>query len=734
MEQFDPSLGRILSTPALVLAADGSVEEVISAADLAQLLSAYNGTTVSVKDIADAQFDMRDRSTLSVSLRGREYIVDTVQPAVMRAHEAFSAAALYSPDGQWACFLKGDDLWIRNLAGVQERPLTRDGQPGWAYARQPDTFRSPAPVGLWSPDSKWFLTHRLDERSVPTSSFVQHSPAGGERPVLHSFKYPVPGDPLPIVTYVAIHIETGRAVCIDGFTTEATVASPFLMRRAWFSWNGRAAWFVRTDRHYKEAELVHIDLMTGTARVVVREVVPSGYLDLHPQIIGTPNVRTLDSSNEVVWFSDRDGWGHLYLYDADTGVLKNRITQGPWIVRDLIAVEESRREVVFLASGLDPDVDPARRSLCAISLDGSNFRVLQRCAGDVFVPAVEPSGLDQSRPSQPSYASPGLSPEGRYVIIRQGSVEQGNATELLDLLTRRAVPIASSRPVQSEIAPRHFQVMAADGVTPIHGVMFLPADFQETRHYPLIDYIYPGPQVTQKPQTFRSANATAALALAEIGFVTIMLDTRGIPGRNRALRQAGYGELLEPQLADHAAAIQQLCERHAFLDGDRVGMIGYSAGGAATARALFDYGDLFKVGVSICGSHDATQLSAFMSDKYRGYAEPREWTTQANGAAAHQLRGSLLLMSSDVDQNVHLSQTLRLVDALVRANKDFDLLIIPNEGHDMLLTSGYVQRRVWDYFVRHLLGEHPLTDFEIKYEAHEIARFEQMAWREQRQL
>lgn len=251
--------------------------------------------------------------------------------------------------------------------------------------------------------------------------------------------------------------------------------------------------------------------------------------------------------------------------------------------------------------------------------------------------------------------------------------------------------------------------------------MFLPPDFDHGRCYPLIDCIYPGPQAIWQPQSFTSYHAALARQFAELGFVTVMFDTRGVPSRSRAFHQAGYGELLEPQLADHCAVMRQLWERHAFIDKNRIGIVGASAGGAAAARAMFDYGDTFKVGVSVCGNHDASVGGAGWSDKYRGPGARDAWIQQSNCSVAHKLEGKLLLIASDMDENVLVSSTLALVDALIRANKDFDLLIVPNAGHEVPFI-GYVLRRVWDYFVRHLLHETPPENFELTWEPHEWAR------------
>jgi dipeptidyl aminopeptidase/acylaminoacyl peptidase len=350
--------------------------------------------------------------------------------------------------------------------------------------------------------------------------------------------------------------------------------------------------------------------------------------------------------------------------------------------------------------------------------------------GDIFVPRTEPCGLGQDRPFRPSIAQAGVSPDGRRAPVLYASVERGNVTRMVDLQTEQGFPIAAALPTANEALPRSFTALAADGVTRLHGLMFLPSDFDASQRYPLIDYIYPGPQVAWRPQRFHSVNGAQARALAELGFVTIMLDTRGMPFRNRQVHQAGYGELLEPQLADHAAVVRQLRERHPFIDTERAGIIGYSAGGFAAARALFDYGEVFKVGVAVCGNHDNSFNIASWSDKYRGPGDRESRADQANGSVAHRLKGKLLLISGDMDENVHVSHTLSLVDALIRANRDFDLLIVPNEGHGVLMTSGYALRRTWDYFVQHLRDETPPPDYAIQLEPHEVVRMEKSMGRE----
>jgi dipeptidyl-peptidase-4 len=737
-ERIEPSLGRMLAHPSIANCETARIEEVISLKELVALLSHQLGYELDMAALSSAEFDMPDSNTLGISVGARDFLVE-VNRRVITSRASLETSALYSPDGRYACFVKGHDLWLRERNTGAEQSLTHGGTPHSRFGQQSETGLSavsyrkrPSPVALWSPDSQWLLTYRVDEQSLPELALIQHSPPGGGRPVLHRFKYPMPGDPLPTATYAAIHIASGRVVSFDDVPAQVMGFPRFFSRMAWFD-GAHKAWFVRIDRYAKQADLVSLDLASGASGVVLSERTVSGYLELNPLIIGSPNVRILAGSNSVIWFSERDGWGHLYLYDAVTGRLKNRITTGSWSVRDIVQVDEERGKILFLASGMDASEDPTRRSLCAVNLDGTHFKTLLTYRGDIFVPKTEPCGLDQDRPFRPANSRAGISPDGRFAVVRYASIDRGNRTEIVELSSGRGFPIASAQPALCDVPPRQFMALAADGKTRLDGVMFLPADFDESRRYPLIDYIYPGPQVAQLPQSFRSVNSSHAMALAELGFVTIMLNTRGVPFGSRAAHQIGYGALLEPQLADHAAVIRQLCEQHPYIDRERIGILGESAGGAATARALFDYSEIFKVGVAACGNHDPTFYSAYWSDKYRGPDSGDAWAGQANSAAAHKLKGKLLLISGDMDENVHLSQTLSLVDALVRANRDFDLLIIPNEGHTVLFTSGYAQRRAWDYFVRNLLGEAPPPNFELKFEPYELARFAKVFWREVQQ-
>ena len=735
-ERWNPSLGRIVSVPSIAACESQQVEEIASFEAVAEALSAESENPADARALCSAAFDMPDAETLALTVDGREYLLDVPGLKVKRAKPTLTTSTLYSPDGRLGCFVRGYDIWLINRETGTERPLTHSGVEHFCYGQAPETSLSaltykthPSPTGLWSPDSQWFLTHRIDERALPEMPLIQHVPKGGGRPVLHKYKYPLPGDPLPVLTYVAVHVVTGRIVEFFDFQAPLLTFSPFALRMAWFDAFGKV-WFVRIDRHFKRVELITLDCESGGGKVVLEETVSSGYLDLSPVIFSTPNIRTLPRSKEIIWFSERDGWGHLYLYDAETGALKNRITAGEWLVRDIVHVDERHRRILFLAGGVVSGIDPAHRVLCSINFDGSNFRVLVQHDGDVFVSRTEPTGFEQNRPFAPACASPGVSPDCHYAVVRFSNVERGTTTEAVDLESGRRLTLCSAVSPPDAIQARRFTALAADGVTRLHGVMFLPAHFDVHGRYPLIDYIYPGPSAAHQPQSFHSVQAALAKSLAELGIVTIMLDTRGAPISSRAFHQVGYGSLLEPQLADHAAVVRQLCDRHGFLMHDRVGIVGWSGGGAAAARAICDYGGIFKICVAACGNHDSTFYTSMWSDKYRGTESRGSWSEQANSAAAHKLTGKMLLMCGDMDENVHVSQTWAMVDALIKANKDFDLLIVPNAGHDVLMTNGYAQRRVWDFVVANLLEETPPKEFEVCFEPHELGRFALRSWQE----
>jgi dipeptidyl-peptidase 4 len=603
--------GLLADAPKLADAVSGVVVDVLPRVVLRGLAEVE---ILSTQDWLGAVYDMPTTDRLAVQVGGSHHLIDIASRTVVESRPA-GPAAIYAPDGRSAVELDGWNLRLRDLASGSARPLTHAGEPHWSYGRQPENDtapvvyrRSPYPMALWSSDSAWILTHRIDERDTPETAIVEHAPPGGGAPVLHRFKLSAVGDPLPKLQLVAIRPLDGRMVVTAPMALQAF--PPLAYRAAWFCGPETVA-HVRQDRFRRTAELVLWDLTDGSERVLIGETVETGYLSFHPEFGTQPNVRVL-ANGEAVWWSERDGWGHLYLYGPD-GELVRQLTSGAWQVRDLVHLDEAGRRLLFTAGGLDPKTDPALRSLCAVSLDGGPVEVLLAHAGDIAVRAEPNGGFGQDRPFRPSNAKVGASPDGRFVVACRTSLTGGSETVTWDIAGRIARTL--SRAPSPTTPARPFQATAADGETPLFGALITPSDFDPAKTYPLLDLIYPGPQQALLPRGAGSRTEAQARAFAELGMVVLLTDTRHMPFRARALHQAGYGGQWEPQVADHVAVIDQLCREHAFLDRSRVGLLGISGGGAATAWAMFNYPEVFR---PACRSAATTT---------RGSTAPSGWTS-----------------------------------------------------------------------------------------------------------
>lgn len=615
-----------------------------------------------------------------------------------------------APDGGWSAFERGDNLWVRDRATGEARAVTDDGNSDVGWANHPEyrdlvtherqSIPRP-PVLAWSPDSRWILTHRLDERGVEPFHLVE---ARIGRPLLHSYRYPIPGDSiLPRFELFAFNVESGERVRLNTDPmdmVDVTCCGP-LQDSVWkavrWSPDSQEIFFTRMDRGYQKVELLVAHTSTGEVRQVLQEQSLT-WLELNVGSSTLPNWRPVSQGSQVIWFSQRDGWGHLYLYDVASGSLLNRITQGAWTVNDILHVDEAGAGggwVFFTATGREEGEDPYHRHLYRVRLDGSGLEHLTPEPADHEV-KTSPSGswiVDSysTRTSEPLTVL--RTPDGRQVQV----LEEADFSGLLATGWRW---------------PQPFTVKARDGVTDIHGYLYLPADFDSTRSYPVVDYIYPGPQ--SGAIGFRQASVDPGghpHALAELGFVVFTVDAIGLPYRSRAFHQAGYGDLADNGLADHVTALTQLALRYSWMDLSRVGIFGHSGGGFSSTRAMLEYPEFYRVAVSRAGNHDNRSFGHYWGEKYHGPLEPLteggdSYDRQANQELAHQLRGKLLLMYGTLDDRVHPNANLLLIDALVEANLDFDLVVLPNRNHGFG-NEPYVIRRTWDHLVRHLLGSEP---------------------------
>ncbi|MDK9494158.1 DPP IV N-terminal domain-containing protein [Streptomyces katrae] len=605
-----------------------------------------------------------------------------------------------SPDGKTAVHRLGHDLWARSLSDGSQWALTADGAPGHQYGTGPECTANSTllrkiglpylpPAVAWSPDSTKVLTHRTDEREVRETHLIEARPADGGAPRTHTQRFAHPGDEhVPRAELVVLDVATGTVVRAQAEPLLMPVMSPVAAQWAWWAADGSAVYYLSRPRDQRTLTLHRLDPATGEVTTVLSE---TGATRVEPNqwAYEPPIVRVL--TDEVLWYSQRDGWGHLYRYDLHTGALLGQVTSGEWAVRQILHVDEAGRTVYFTASGL-VDEDPYRRTVCRAGLDGSGFA------------KVTDDALDHVA------TLPG---DRAYFIDSASTVDTPPVTTVRDWTGKVLVELeradVTGLAATGWTPPERFRVKAADGETDLYGVLYRPRGFDPARRYPVVDNVYPGPQVTRVTPSFDPGGmGIDAEPLAALGFVVVALDGRGTPGRSKAFHDASAGRLADAgNLADHVAALRQLAESRPWMDPDRVGVFGHSGGGFAAARAMLDFPDVYTAGVALSGSHDARHFNAGFVESYDGADNPEAWARTSSVDLADRLAGKLLLIHGEMDDQVHPDQTLRLADRLIAAGKDFELFIVPGAEHTFIDHLAYVRTRCWDFLVRELMGDQP---------------------------
>lgn len=626
---------------------------------------------------------------------------------------------LRSPDGSWAVLRKDHDLWLRAVEDGSERRLTHDGVEHYGYGTLPGSaagFRSfindkvpNVPVALWSPDSRRFATYRLDERDVPELNLLECAPRSGVRPTLHRYRYAFPGDAgRPRAELKIFDVESGAGVPVQGEALPVTMLDPLQDDRVWWSHDGSSLYVIPREEGQQRVRLLKVDAATGAVQTLIEEVSRT-YLEIAGYAWNRA-VRTL-SDGRILWYSERDDWGHLYLYDA-RGLLIRQVTAGAWKVMDVVRVDETHGLVYFTAVGREAG-DPYFRHLYAVSFDGAEPRLLTPEHADHEIRLASSPIMQRLLPGMLAAERASFSPSGRYFIdtfsrpdLPPTTVLRTCTGEVVCVVERADITALEEGGLRM---PETFSVRAADEVTPIYGTLHRPSQFDATRKYPVIDVIYPGPQMLGTGKTFKSAlfgsyDAMCTQALAELGFIVVTIDGRGTPFRSKPFHDVSYGQMGQAGcLEDHIAGIRQLAARFPFMDVERVGITGHSGGGFASARAVLAYPDFFKVAVSLSGNHDQRGYLLVWGPTYQGLYGEVDYLAAANASLAANLSGKLFLMHGELDDNVHPALTLQLVRALIEAGKEFDMLILPGEDH--MLSRGalpYVHRRTFDYFRRYL--------------------------------
>jgi dipeptidyl aminopeptidase/acylaminoacyl peptidase len=602
---------------------------------------------------------------------------------------------VFSPDGKKAVFIRNWNLWVREVATKKETQLTTDGIENFGYATDNAGWSmSERPVVRWSPDSKKIATFQQDQRNLSDMYLVTTNVG---KPNLKSWKYPLPGDKnIAMIHRVVIDVENAKVIRFQmppdahRATLSDDISSSGTFDDIDWKSDGSEVAFLSTSRDHKQEKFRIADVNTGAIRDVFEEVVKTQYESGR----GFINWRYLPASNEILWYSERDNWGHMYLYDAKTGQLKNQITKGEFVVARLLDVDEKNRQILFTAVGREPG-NPYFQHLYKIGFDGKDLKHLTPANGNHTVM---------------------LSPSKKYFIDTYSQPDTPSVTVLRDLNGKLLIELEkadiSKLMAQGWKAPNPVKVKAGDGKTDIYGLVFTPSNMQAGNKYPVIDYIYPGPQGGSVGSWSFSASRGDHQALAELGFIVVVIEGTSNPYRSKSFHDMSYGNMAENTLPDQIAAIRQLSKQYP-IDTNKVGIWGHSGGGFATAAAMFRYPDFFKVGISESGNHDNRNYEDDWGERYNGLAENADYEAQANQNYAKNLKGKLMLAHGMLDNNVPPYNTLLVVEALNKANKDYDLVIFPNSPHGYGPYSPYMMRRRWDYFVKNLRGVEPPKEFQL---------------------
>ncbi|MGA8088420.1 MAG: DPP IV N-terminal domain-containing protein [Terracidiphilus sp.] len=649
------------------------------------------------------EFKMRG-ATYQCTLGAQSDSCKAISGGTARPGQPAQAPMNLSPDRKLGAFIRDWNLWVRDLATGAETQLTTDGVKDFGYATDNAGWKhSDSAILLWSSDSKKIATFQQDQRKDGEMYLV---PVTNTHPELKTWKYPLVGDKdVTMIERVIIDVDARKVIRLKMPPDQhrSTLCDDISCEGDTFSdveWSPdeKHLAFVSTSRDHKQEWLRLADAETGDVREVMGETVPEFYESGNGKI----NWHYLPDSNDILWFSERDNWGNLYLYDLSTGKLKNQITQGPGNVTQVLYVDDKARVIYFVGVGKEKGRDPYYQYFYRLNFDATGLKLLT------------PENADHRIK---------VSHDGRYFTDTWSTPTQPQVTVVRDDEGKTVMDVA-----KQDIAPllaagwqplTPITVKGRDGTTDLYGFMFKPTHFDPSKKYPIVNYVYPGPQIGScGARDFRGAHGDNQ-ALAELGFIVVCIDGMGTPFRSKSFHEAYYANLGDNTIPDQVAGMKDLAKQYPFIDLDRVGIWGHSGGGNATGAAMLHYPDFFKVGIAESGNHDERDYEDDWAEKWAGIEVKNpdgtsNYDSQANQNFAKNLKGHLLLAHGTMDDNVPPNNTLLMVDALIKANKDFDLILIPNVPHGYGPASQYMMRRRWDYFVRYLAGDIPPNEYQMK--------------------
>lgn len=580
-----------------------------------------------------------------------------------------------SPDGKWTAFIKNDNVYVREVATGKEKQLSQDGTLSNYYSSYIQ----------WSPDSKSVVSCRIRPVEKRYVYYVESSPADQAQPKLHKQEYAKPGDELRFKVPCIFEVESGRRLIpsTELFSHQYELSGPM--------WNAdsKAITFEYNERGHKVYLVLEMSAVDGSVRTLIEEK-EEKYVN-YPRIYRN----YLGDGKRIIWSSERDNYNHLYLYDRATGKPLNQITKGEWYVRGVQHVDEANEVIYFSANGMKKGEDPYLIHYYKINFDGSNL-----------VELTPEEGMHQCW-----YSS-----DYKYLVDVYSKVDQAPIAVLRDAKNGKIRMQLDKADISALLAngwkaPEVFSAKGRDGKTDMWGVIYRPSNFDPSKKYPVIEYIYSGPGDQYVPKTFSSYNWWMT-SLAELGFIVVQVDGMTTSFRSKEFEEVCYKNLKDAGLPDHIAWIKAATQKYPYMDIDRVGIFGCSAGGQESTGAVLFHPEFYKAAYSACGCHDNRMDKIWWNELWMGYPVDESYSACSNVDNAHLLSRPLMLVVGELDDNVDPASTMQVANALIKANKDFELVVIPGAHHTM--GEDFGEHKRYDFFVRHLMGVTPPSWDKVK--------------------
>ena len=577
--------------------------------------------------------------------------------------------SIISPDKTKIAFIRDYNLIVKTISSGEENQLSYDGSKGFFYSSNIK----------WAPDSQKIMAYKYRPPEEHKLFLIESSPKDQLQPKLQSRDYLKPGDQVAFRSPQLFLTSSSKHISIptDLFSHQYSLNN--------FRWqdDSSAFTFEYNQRGHQAYRILSVNASTGKVRSIIDETSPT-FIDYS----GKKYRHDVKNTNEIIWASERDGWNHLYLYDGDTGEVKNKITTGTWPVREVLKVNDEKRQIYFTASGMDNNQDPYFLHYCRIDFDGKNFIRYTNENGNHHVT---------------------FSPDYKYYVDQFSRVDMPSKTLLKQADSQRTIMELQKADIQNLLRtgwkmPEVFNAKGRDGKTDIWGIIIRPTNFNPSKKYPIIEYIYAGPQDSFVPKDFHSLYR-GMTSLAELGFIVVQIDGMGTSNRSKAFHDVCWKNLKDGGFPDRKLWIKAAAKKYPYMDVNNVGIRGTSAGGQNAGAALVFNSDFYKVAVASCGCHDNRMDKMWWNEQWMGYPIGPQYAACSNVEHASQMQGDLMLILGEIDDNVDPSSTLQFADALIKADKNFELVILPGFSH----TSGgeYGERKRKDFFVKHLLKVNP---------------------------